>query len=173
MVRYLLLKVYLLIQATYFIIFSSKLKMKVMIRLSFFGLISLLMLGCNSSTDKNAVFSVKAKVNQINKVASDLSIEVKSVNDSRCPEGCECVWAGEVKVFFTLTDNKYSIDTSLVLPAHSKLQFRNYTIELESVSPYPICNFEFPNIFTVYFHIVDINKETLLVQGSLNKNEDY
>lgn len=123
--------------------------------------------GCNSSKEKNTSYKIKAKVNQVDQVTNNLSIRVNSVEDSRCPEGCECVWAGEVKVLFSLISKEYSVDTSLVLPANPKMQFGNYSITLESVSPYPICNYEFPNIFTVYFHIDDINKETLLVQGRL------
>lgn len=123
--------------------------------------------GCNSSKEKNTSYEVKAKVNQIDQVTSNLSIRVNSVEDSRCPEGCECVWAGEVKVFFSLINQGYSIDTSLVLPSKPRMQFKNFSIILESVSPYPICNYEFPNIFTIYLHVDDINKETLLVQGHL------
>lgn len=123
--------------------------------------------GCNSSKEKSTSYEVKSKVNQIGQVTSDLSIRVNSVNDSRCPQGCECIWAGEVTVFLSLINQGYSIDTSLVLPSKPRMRFKNFNIILESVSPYPICNYDFPNIFTVYFHVDDINKETLLGQGRL------
>jgi len=137
-------------------------------RLVVIGFISLSVFGCQSSADLNKVFTVKTKINQLEQVASNLTIEVIHVADSRCPEGCECIWAGEVKVSFTVSDNWTSVDTSLVLPSRPRLEFRNYRIELQTVNPYPICNYEFPSTCTISFAIDDLNKETLLVQGSLS-----
>lgn len=130
------------------------------------GLISLTIFSCSSSADLNTTFSVKAKINQVEQVTGDLTIEVKNVNDSRCPEGCECIWAGEVVVFFKISNSQSSIDTSLILPRRPKMQFRNWSIELVSVNPYPICNYNFPGTSTINFKVDNINKETLLVQGS-------
>ncbi len=130
------------------------------------GFTSLLMFGCSSSADLNITFNVKAKINQVEHIVNDLSLEVKNVNDSRCPEGCECIWAGEVAVYFTISDGQSSIDTCLALPRHPKMQFRSWNVELESVNPYPICNYYFPGTSTINFKVDNINKETLLVQGS-------
>jgi hypothetical protein len=122
------------------------------------GLLTLFMIGCKLSSENYRTIKVSTEVNQIEQVAEDLSITVKGVNDSRCPYGCQCIWAGEVKVLITIKDNISSIDTSLVLPSRPRLQFTNYNIVLESVKPYPICNDPIPAAYSFYFRIDDISK---------------
>jgi len=111
-----------------------------MMRLLLIGLISLLVLGCTSKTEQNPSFIVTTKVNQASRLENNLAIDVRSVNDSRCPQGCECIWAGEVRVYLNLSDNGNSMDTCLVLPSHPTIQFLNYSVELKDVAPYPICD---------------------------------
>jgi hypothetical protein len=122
------------------------------------GLVTLFMIGCKLSSENYRTVKVSTAVNQIEQVADDLSITVKGVNDSRCPYGCQCIWAGEVKVLITIKDSNNSVDTSLVLPSRPRLQFTNYNIVLESVKPYPICNDSNIPTYSFYFRIDDISK---------------
>lgn len=119
-------------------------------------LIAVLILNsCSLNTDHVSSINVKAKVHD-EIVLDAFSIKVKSVCDSRCPEGCMCVWAGEAKVFFTIKEFPTSLDTSLTLPSNPAMIYKNYSIDLKSVNPYPICNFEFPDDYTIQFLISDI-----------------
>lgn len=127
-------------------------------KLAGFLFILFLVIGCQSTIENREGINIITKVNQSEQVSNDLSIKVKIVNDSRCPEGCECFWAGDVRVFFTLRHNDQIKDTSLVLPSRPNMQFNNYLITLEEVNPYPICNNPIPNSYLIYFRINDINK---------------
>jgi len=125
------------------------------------ALIPFLMYGCKQTSEKSLSIGLRTSINQAEQVADDLTIRVKSLNDSRCPEGCECFWAGEVRVFFTIKDNVQTIDTSLILTSRPNIHFKSYIITLKEVNPYPICNYQNPRGYTFYFQVDDLNKETL------------
>lgn len=57
--------------------------------------------------------------------------------DSRCPEGAVCVWAGNAKIGITADAVEFELNTTLE-PAQA--QFSGYTIKLIAVSPYPKLN---------------------------------
>jgi hypothetical protein len=62
----------------------------------------------------NSCVSAQKNENEINQKldsASDKEIVlVKIVNDSRCPEGVQCVWAGEVTIEVAAYDNRKLIE---------------------------------------------------------------
>lgn len=70
-----------------------------------------------------------------------LSLKVESINDSRCPDGAECIWAGSADVIVTLErpNTGLVVDT---LRSFNKgiIQLAEYTIELLEVTPYPVLN---------------------------------
>lgn len=120
-----------------------------------------LMFSCSLSTDNHSSLILKVKMNRETGVSNEIKILVTSVNDSRCPQGCECIWAGEANVFFTLNDQGNLLDTNLILPTKPKMVYKNYCIELNSVNPYPICNYQNSSDYTIQFNIVYLKKETL------------
>ena len=66
------------------------------------------------------------------------TFKVKEVNDSRCPEGVVCVWAGEV----TLKGDWISNGSTTSVELHSVMsglqkQPDGYTIKIVDVKPYP------------------------------------
>lgn len=63
--------------------------------------------------------------------SENLEIKFADVNDSRCAEGAQCVWAGEGLV--TLLINETSIDVSTLQP----LDTLGYTFSIIDLSPYP------------------------------------
>ena len=75
-----------------------------------------------------------------------LSLQAYNVNDSRCPIGAICVWAGYASVDFYLTTKKRKYDFTLPTP----YTFKNDTViegikyELIDVLPYPELNKEQP-----------------------------
>ncbi|MGX7667743.1 hypothetical protein [Flavobacterium pedocola] len=76
----------------------------------------LLLSGCASRKNPN-------EINQKLDTKSDKEIVlVKVVNDSRCPEGVQCVWAGEVTVEVAAYDNKKLVE-------QVQFTFNNKTME--------------------------------------------
>lgn len=46
-------------------------------------------------------------------IADNASVTLDEVNDSRCPQGVQCIQAGEIKVKITFANNDFSTTTSL------------------------------------------------------------
>lgn len=70
-------------------------------------------------------------------IISDEGITVtfsKLLEDSRCPKGLQCVWAGNARVAIQL-GGKESILNSYLEPG--KTNISEYEVKLISVSPYP------------------------------------
>ena len=75
-----------------------------------------------------------------------LSLQVKNINDSRCPNGVMCFWEGNASVEFNLTtkSEKYNF----TLDTHYHPMFVNDTViegvkyQLINVLPYPDINKE-------------------------------
>lgn len=75
---------------------------------------------------------------------SPFSVEVISIEDSRCPSDVVCVWAGEVRVTFSISETDQPIDLYLVMGSPCKacsykfvFEGRLYALKLEDVTPYP------------------------------------
>ncbi|MFA5326454.1 MAG: hypothetical protein WC384_01555 [Prolixibacteraceae bacterium] len=66
------------------------------------------------------------------------SLKITDINDSRCPEGVVCFWAGEVTVKgeWTENDNKSAFELHSVLSELQK-QPDGFTIQLIDAKPYP------------------------------------
>ncbi|MDV3310237.1 MAG: hypothetical protein LOY03_15630 [Cyclobacteriaceae bacterium] len=75
------------------------------------------------------------------------SLRVDSVmHESRCPEGLECIWAGNVEVAFDLQLNNkhhfFSLNTNSTLRRDTVIQGVRYA--LIDVSPYPKADYQTP-----------------------------
>lgn len=79
------------------------------------------------------------QVNQLYTSANgQYTLKITEVSDSRCPEGVQCIWQGEVTVKGDLTDNnnKSTFEIHSVLNDMQK-QPDGYTIQLVDAKPYP------------------------------------
>ena len=61
------------------------------------------------------------------------------VEDSRCPTGTNCIWAGNAKVKVRIIDSKgrskdFELNTNL---PEKKVSYGGYEIELAGLAPYP------------------------------------
>ncbi len=69
-------------------------------------------------------------------------------NDSRCPIGVTCVWAGNAAVKFKVSNGKDSktvtLNTSSVSSFSNEVEYRGYKISLVTLSPYPQNNRRVP-----------------------------
>lgn len=103
-------------------------------------LAALLITGCNSSTTSpveivlGQQFQLKYSASA-HCTAGDFIITFKNLDaDSRCPEGVECVWAGNAKITISVSGSDMSLNTNL---EPKTVSYAGYLIELISVDPYP------------------------------------
>lgn len=106
-------------------------------------LLMTLVFGTVVSAQAQSSQQLTVKINKQQKFSkSKLTVKVVSVEDSRCPEGVVCVWAGDAKVVIKVTNNKgksqtFELHTNLEPKA---VKFDNYEIKLGEVTPYPANN---------------------------------
>jgi hypothetical protein len=89
---------------------------------------------------------VEIKVGQERKVGgTDLRIAFERVaEDSRCPEGVQCVWAGNARARFAAADRKggcveFDLNTGV---EPFEYRFGEHTIRLAKLAPHPAANRE-------------------------------
>ena len=72
-----------------------------------------LLVTCTKKTQKGELNSaIKLSVNQSAVIESeDLKVTLVDVNDSRCPEGAQCIWAGEAVAFLTVNNTAIQVST--------------------------------------------------------------
>jgi hypothetical protein len=101
---------------------------------------------CNEKADGAIIpgetFSMKAGEHFLCKECDNLILSLEKVlDDSRCPEGVNCIWAGHVKVAVQVLQNKEMKKIELGLEEGKKglaeAKIGGYTLKLEKVSPYP------------------------------------
>jgi hypothetical protein len=67
---------------------------------------------------------------------ANLRLEFQDVTeDSRCPEGAFCVWAGNARILLAVNQTKVALNTTL---EPKQAIVGNYVIRLNSLSPYPV-----------------------------------
>ncbi len=79
------------------------------------------------------------QVNQLNTSADGLyTLKITEISDSRCPEGVQCIWPGEVTIKgeWTENNNKSNFEIHSVLNDQTK-QPTGYTIQIVDAKPYP------------------------------------
>ena len=109
-------------------------------RTLFLSLILTLVFGSVLTANAQTTQQVTVTVNKQKKASrSKLTIKFVSVEDSRCPQGVDCVWAGNAKVTIKVTNRKgtsktFELNTNLEPKA---IKFDGYEIKLGNVTPYP------------------------------------
>ncbi|MFN3489284.1 MAG: hypothetical protein ACK4YV_09125 [Emticicia sp.] len=71
-----------------------------------------------------------------------VKIKITKIEDSRCPENTTCVWAGMAKIFFAISANGVSKDSSIdyeskPLKTTVDLGGQKFDVEVSNVLPYP------------------------------------
>ena len=122
-------------------------------------LLTILLLSCD-----NSVTSVTPEIGEPFKIKlgesvmfqqEDLNIRFDELlEDSRCPEGATCFWAGNGRIVIQLNELKTELNTYLD-PQDTTLS--GYRLELKDLKPYPSLNKK-------------INKEDYTVELLLMKN---
>ena len=94
------------------------------------------------STDPTGNHQIIIKFGQMDRVAAEnLSvIFVAVLEDSRCPEGVQCVWAGNARIALTVVKTGHTA-SSLELNTNDRFaveaQYLEYVIKLIDLKPYP------------------------------------
>ncbi len=94
--------------------------------------------------------SVSLGMNQSARLSSGVSVRVDSIQDSRCPTGVTCIWAGQAKVNMVLSKDSDSTTIRLILEpgvmagspkrqdsTNVTLSSETYKVILRDVNPYP------------------------------------
>jgi hypothetical protein len=82
------------------------------------------------------------KIAESGKLATeDLAVTFKAVTrDSRCPQGVQCIRAGEAEVVLTVKagENSQDLTGQVGADADNKITFEPYVIRLLKLDPYPV-----------------------------------
>jgi hypothetical protein len=122
----------------------------------FLSLFLLLAFGSFQSAEAQVNRQVKVRINQQKIVTGRLAIKVVSVEDSRCPIGTQCIWAGNAKVRIRVTNARGAAQT---FDLNTNLQpktviFSGYEIRLTNVNPRPANNVRINrNAYTATFSV--------------------
>jgi hypothetical protein len=110
---------------------------------SLFLFIVLLFVGCHKESTTSAEQN-NPKIGESFdlKIGESVSIKDETLtfqfvnvpDDSRCPEGAVCVWAGNAKVIIKISDTKDTLNTYL---NPKETTYDSYKITLSKLSPYP------------------------------------
>jgi hypothetical protein len=88
--------------------------------------------------------AISLKINESAKLATnDLLVTFKAVtSDSRCPQGAQCVWAGEADVVLTVKagENSQDITVKVGAGADNKAALAPYMLRILKLDPYPVLN---------------------------------
>lgn len=71
--------------------------------------------------DLNPVSLSYQKAATVRTSGSDLKVELKEVNDSRCPINADCVSAGSAKLVFAISDASNQVNVNLEFKGGSKM----------------------------------------------------
>ncbi|EAY27727.1 translocation/assembly module TamB domain-containing protein [Microscilla marina] len=67
----------------------------------------------------------------------DFDLTFNEVEDSRCPEGAQCIWAGNVKVNFKVGGFGFTLTKEAGKPELAQTTINDYVVKLVEVTPYP------------------------------------
>jgi hypothetical protein len=86
--------------------------------------------------------SFESKVGDKFRVNANLSFQIDSVHDYRCPRDLMCIWAGGVDLYIKLHKTFSTIDTLISTADYRKnpIAIAGYTFKVLSVNPYPETN---------------------------------
>jgi hypothetical protein len=89
------------------------------------------------------------KVGQSATMSDNFTLTFQSVvDDSRCPKGVECIWAGNASVVIKFSDGTDTLNTMNM----KGIVHGAYMMHMESLTPYP----EYPNVISKGDYVVTL-----------------
>ena len=129
-------------------------------RTLFLSLILTLVFGATLTAQAQKPQPVTLRVNkQVKVTRSNLTIKFVAVEDSRCPRGTNCIWAGNAKVTIKVSSARgksqtFDLNTNLETKS---ARFDGFEIKLGTVTPYPATNARIdPNGYTASFTVTKL-----------------
>lgn len=128
--------------------------MRTLILITLFTIIS----GFSQVAEARSNQELKVQVNEQKSINSnDLTVEFVSVlEDSRCPEGTNCIWAGNAKIKLKLKQKNgawktFELNTNI---EKNELKFGGYVIKITELTPTPAASVGInPNCYIATFSI--------------------
>ncbi len=78
---------------------------------------------------------IEVKLGETYKISWNLSFEVDSINDYRCPIDVVCIWPGDVDLYFDFGSKEEILN--LNNRDNNPFFIKEYSIEILNVEPYP------------------------------------
>lgn len=81
---------------------------------------------------KSVAFTLNNKIT----FSDGLEVTLKEINDSRCPEGVQCIWMGEISGFFSLSGGELPFPKEIRLGTvnNKDVSFQGYAFSLKSAT---------------------------------------
>ncbi|MVM36565.1 hypothetical protein GO730_00940 [Spirosoma sp. HMF3257] len=115
--------------------------------LSGFLIVGTTLFSACKSSDAQPNDLVSVGLHQSARLASEVVVRVDSIQDSRCPPGGVCIWAGEtrVKLLLSTATDSSAVGLTLGVGNNAKrpdstgvtLSHQTYKVVLRAVGPYP------------------------------------
>lgn len=128
----------------------------------FFALLFVFAFGSIQTASAQTEQRQKVQINKQKKFSrSKLKVKfVSLIEDSRCPEGTNCVWAGNAKIKIEVSSNRgkeaFEVNTNL---GPKGAQFDGYAINLIDLTPTPKANVKINrNSYTATFEITRLTR---------------
>lgn len=82
---------------------------------------------------------INIQIGEEYRVKWNLSFRIDSLNEYRCPINANCIWGGDVDLYFSINEGSHETDTLLRLNDSKRNPFEtgNHLWEILDVSPYP------------------------------------
>jgi hypothetical protein len=105
------------------------------------SMLAFLFVGCEAVATNSPIMEHErtVKINEEIKISEDLSLKFSQVvEDSRCPEGVDCIWAGRaiVRIEIVRDEERHIFDLELGGEKATAV-FQELRIVLKELSPYP------------------------------------
>ena len=86
----------------------------------------------NAEYSKEILF----KINDTKTFSDGLTIKLKEINDSRCKEGVQCIWAGELAGTFLVSGGVFSPSVEIILGTtnNKSVTVKGYTFTLQKAT---------------------------------------
>ncbi len=109
----------------------------------YFAMLFTIVFGAFQTAEAQSVQRASIKINNQKRFSqSKLTVKfVSLVEDSRCPQGVDCIWAGNAKIKVEISNGRsretFEINTNV---GARGAQFGGYAINLTELTPYPRAN---------------------------------
>lgn len=117
-------------------------------------------LGIFAETYAQASQSLMVRIGQEKAARGNLRVRFLTlVEDSRCPTGTQCVWAGTARIKIQVRSSARNAQTFDIETNGDDVMFRGYRIKLTNLTPHPANNIRINrNGYVATFRITNVSR---------------